>query len=341
MGRFLIRRLATGLFVLFTVVTVTFLLAAVVPSDPAEKWVGPHATAEQKAAARAELGLDKPLWTRYVNYIGNLLKGDFGVSILSKRPVAVELSEAIPNTLELVLWSVIVAFVIGLILGVYSATKENTAIDHFARFFSVGVISMPTFWVALILQIIFATKLHVLPLTGQMDTVLKLTNPLTRVTGFPILDSLLTGNWPVLGNLLSHFVLPLITLSTYSLGLTARMTRSILLEVLNEDYIRAGRAYGLKERQVIWGHAIRNVMGTVVTVLALSAGNALVNTFVIEAVFSWPGVGNYIARSVMNMDYPSIVGVTVMAAVAYVLLNLFADIVIALDPRVRHAQGGN
>lgn len=340
MGRFLLRRLATGVFVLFTVVTVTFLLAAVVPSDPAEKWVGPHATAEQKAAARVELGLDKPLSVRYVTYLGNLLHGNLGISILSKRPVATELKEAIPNTLELVVWSVVVAFIIGLILGVYSATKENTAADHVARFFSVGVISMPTFWVGLMLQIIFSTTLHLLPLTGQMDTILKLTNPLARVTGLPILDSLLTGNWVVLGNLMSHFILPLITLSTYSLGLTARMTRSILLEVLNEDYIRAARAYGLKERKVIWGHAIKNVMGTVVTVLALSAGNALVNTFVIEAVFSWPGVGNYIARSVMNLDYPSIIGVTVMAAIAYVLLNLFADIVIAMDPRVRHAQGG-
>lgn len=340
MGRFVLRRLASGFFVLFVVVTVTFLLAAVVPSDPAEKWVGPHATAEQKAAARIELGLDKPLLVRYVNYLGNLVRGDLGTSIVSHRPVAVELSEAIPNTVELVFWSVVLAFFVGLLLGVYSATKENTIVDHVARFASVGVVSMPAFWVALMLQIIFGSVLHWLPLTGQMDTVLKLTHPLTRVTGFPILDSLLTGNWPVLGNLLQHFILPLLTLSSFSLGLTARMTRSILLEVLNEDYIKASRAFGLKERVVIWRHAIKNVMGTVVTVLALSAGNALVNTFVIEAVFSWPGVGNYIARSVMNLDYPSIVGVTIFAAIAFVLLNLFADIVIALDPRVRHAQGG-
>jgi len=200
---------------------------------------------------------------------------------------------------------------------------------------------MPTFWVALMLQIVFSTRLGLLPLTGQMDTLLKLTNPLTRVTGFPLLDALLTGNWVVLGNLLHHFVLPLITLSSYSFGLTARMTRSILLEVLNEDYVRASRAYGIRERLVIWRYAIKNVIGTVVTVLALSAGYALVNTFVIEAVFSWPGIGNYIARSVLNLDYPSIIGVTLFAALAYVLLNLFADIVIAMDPRVRHAQGGS
>lgn len=341
MGRFLIRRMATGAFVLFVVVTVTFLLAAVVPSDPTDKWVGPHATAEQKAAARVELGLDKPLLTRYVTYLKNLVHGDFGVSITTHRPVAAELKDAIPNTVELVFWSVILAFLAGLVVGVYSATRENTLVDHAARFFSVGVISMPTFWVALMLQIIFSSKLHLLPLTGQVDTLLTLTNPLTRVTGFPIFDALITGNWPVLTNLLYHFILPLITLSSYSFGLTARMTRSILLEVLNEDYIRASRAYGLRERLVIWRYAIKNVMGTVVTVLALSAGYALVNTFVIEAVFSWPGIGNYIAQSVVNMDYPSIIGVTLFASLAYVLLNLFADIIVAMDPRVRHAQGGN
>jgi peptide/nickel transport system permease protein len=341
LGKFLARRLFTGAFVLFVVVTVAFLLAAVVPSDPAEKWVGPHATSEQKAAARIELGLDKPLVVRYVNYLVNLVKGDMGMSIVSHRPVSVELAEAIPNTLELVIWSVALAFLAGLFLGVYSAYKENTALDHFSRFFSISIISTPSFWLALILQIIFSSTLHWLPLTGQMDTVLKLTHPLTEVTGLPLLDSIITGNWTVAGNLALHMVLPVLTLSSFSLALTARMTRSILLEVLNEDYIRAARAYGLKERVVLWRHAIKNVIGTVVTMLALSAGNALVNTFVVEAVFSWPGVGNLIARSVMNLDYPAIIGVTVFAAIAYVLLNLVADIVIALDPRVRLAQGGN
>lgn len=340
MVKFVLRRLATGVFVLFAVVTLTFLMAAVVPSDPAQKWVGAHATEEQKAAARIELGLDKPLFERYVTYVGNLLRGDMGTSICSRRPVYVDLKEAIPNTIELVFWAVTFAFIIGLAIGVYSASNENTIIDHLARFYSVGIVSMPMFWVGLMLQIIFSSRLGLFPLTGQVDTIVRLTHPLTRVTGFAILDSVLTRNWPVFKNLLAHFVLPLLTLMSYSLGLTARMTRSMLIEILNEDYIRASRAYGISERIVIWRHAIRNVLGTVVTVLALSAGYALVNTFVIEAVFSWPGVGNYIARSVVNLDYPAIVGTTVFASISYVLLNLLADIVIALDPRVRHAQGG-
>jgi peptide/nickel transport system permease protein len=338
-GKYILHRVITGLFVLFVVVTVTFLLARVVPSDPAQKWVGAHATAEQKAEAIKELGLDKPLHIQYINYLKDLFKGDLGLSIVSHRPVRDELKDAIPNTLEIVFFSVILAFIIGLPVGVYSAVKQNTILDHLARFFSVGVISMPTFWVALMLQIILSTKLGWLPLTGQMDTILHITNPLQRITGFTILDSLLTGNWPVFTNVVWHSILPILTLMSYPFGLTARMTRSILLEVLNEDYIRASRAYGIKEGLVIWRYAVRNVIGTVTTVLTLSAGYALVNTFVIEAVFSWPGIGNYIARSVVNLDYPAIIGVTLFASLAYVILNLFSDIIIAMDPRVRYVEG--
>ena len=341
MGKYILQRLITGVFVLFFVVTVTFFLSHVIPSDPAQKWVGAHATDEQKAAARIELGLDKPLYIQYTSYLKNLVKGDFGISITSHRPVAIELKEAIPNTVELVALSIIFAFFLGLPIGVYSASKENTIFDHLGRLASVSVISLPVFWVALMLQIIFSTGLGLFPLSGQMDTIIKLTNPLQRVTGFSILDSLLTGNMEAFKNIISHYVLPILTLMSYPLGLTSRMTRSILLEVLNEDYIRASRAYGIKERLVIWRYAIKNVLGTIATVLALSAGYALVNTFVIEAVFSWPGIGNYLARSVVNLDYPAIIGVTLFASLSYIILNLIADIIIALDPRIRFTEGGN
>lgn len=339
MGRYILRRMVTGIFVLFVVVTVTFLLARVVPSDPAQKWVGAHATADQKAEAIKELGLDKPLTVQYSTYIKDLFKGNLGLSIVSHRPVSLELKEAIPNTIEIVFLSVILAFILGLPVGVYSAIKENTIFDHIGRFISVGIISLPAFWVALILQIVFSTKLGWFPLTGQIDTVLNLTNPLQRITGFVMLDSILTGNWPIFINVIRHSILPIITLMSYPFGLTARMTRSILLEVMNEDYIQASRAFGIKERLVVWRYAVKNVVGTVTTVLSLSAGYALVNTFVIEAVFSWPGIGNYIARSVVNLDYPAIIGVTLFASLAYVVLNLFSDIIIALDPRIRFAEG--
>lgn len=340
MGKYILTRTATGIFVLFAVVTFTFILSRIVPSDPAQRWVGAHATPEQKAEAIVELGLDQPLWTQYATFMKQLARGDLGVSIVSHRPVLDELKETVPNTLEIVILSVLLAFLLGLPAGVYSAVKENSFVDHIGRFVTVGVISVPSFWFGMMLQILFSNYLGWLPLTGQIDTIVKLTSPLQHVTGFMLLDSLITGNWPVFTNVLKHCILPILTLGGYSFGLTARMTRSILLEVLGEDYVRAARAWGVRERLVIWRFALKNVLGTVVTVLALSAGYALVSTFVIEAVFSWPGVGNYIALSVLNLDYPAIVGVTLFASLCYVILNLFADIVVALDPRVRFIEGG-
>ena len=339
MGKFIVKRIAGGILILIVAFTMVFFLSRVIPSDPALKWVGAHATKEQKEAAIIELGLDKPISEQYINYFKNLIKGNLGVSIVSKRPVALELKEAIPNTLELVFISVILAFLVGMPIGVYSANKENTIFDHTGRVFSVGILSMPTFVVALFLQMIFSTRLGLLPLTGQMETITKLMNPVETVTGFTMLDSFITGNWPAFKDILIHSVLPVLTLMSYPLGLTARMTRSILLEVMNEDYVRAERAYGIKERKIIWIYSIKNVIGTVITVLALSTGYTLVNTFVIESIFSWPGVGNYIGRSVVNLDYPAIIGVTLFAAIAYVILNMIADIIIALDPRVRVVGG--
>lgn len=341
MVKYILRRLGTGFFVLLFVVTITFFFTHIIPSDPAAKWVGAHATTEQKAAARIELGLDKPLHVQYVSYLKDMVKGDFGVSILTHRPVAQDLKEAIPKTLELVIISVVISFFLALPVGVYSAIKENTIIDHLGRFLSVSVISLPVFWVALMLQIIFSTYLKFLPLSGEMSTIIKITHPLKGVTGFSILDSLLTGNIEAFKDIILHSILPIFTLMAYPFGLTSRMTRSILLEVLNEDYIRASRAYGIKERLVIWRYAIRNVIGTIATVLALASGYALVNTFVIEAIFSWPGVGTYIARSVINLDYPAVIGVTLFASLSYVLLNLLADIILAFDPRIRYSGESN
>ena len=339
MGKFLLRRIFTGILVIFVVITITFVISRVIPSDPASKWVGAHATKEQKAAAIAELGLDKPIFEQYKIYLNSLLHGDLGTSITTHRPVLAEMKECIPNTLELVLLSTLLAFIIGLPVGVYSAVHENTLFDHLGRFFSIGIISMPSFWIALMLQIILATRLGWLPLTGQLDTMVSLLHPIKKVVGLPILDSILTGNWVALKSLMSHALMPVLTLMAYNLGLTARQTRSILLEVLNEDYINAARAYGIKERRVIWHSAVKNVLGTVTTVLALAIGNSLVATFVMESVFSWPGIGSYISNAVMNMDYPAIIGVTMFSALAYVLLNFLADLVVAIDPRTRFTGG--
>lgn len=332
---FILKRLALGLVVLWGVVTVTFFITRVIPSDPAAKWVGPRATPGQIAAARAELGLDQPLYIQYGKYLGQLLHGDLGRSLRSHQPVRDELLAYLPATIELVLLSTILAVLLGIPLGVLSASRQDRLVDHFSRIFSVGAVSLPTFWVGLFLQLVFYRWLGWMPLGDQLSTQVKLLYELPHITGFLLLDSLLTGNLAVFQDALVHMILPGITIALYPLGLVARMTRSALLEILNEDYIAAARSYGLPERLVLWRYALKNSLGPTVTVVTLSIGYTLVNTFLIEAIFSWPGIGNYISTAVISLDYPAIMGVTIFSAIAYVLLNLLADLIIALDPRVR------
>lgn len=321
--------------VLLGVITITFFLTRVIPSNPAAQWVGPRATQEQIDKATIELGLDKSLYVQFGKYFSDLTKGDLGNSLRTKQPIINELKTFIPPTLELVFLATILAILIGIPLGLNSAKKKDQPLDHFCRFFSVGAVSLPTFWVALFLQLIFFRWLNLLPLGGQLDTKIRIMHVIPNYTGLLLLDSLIDGNMVIFKDALKHMILPSITISLYPIGLVARMTRSALLEILGEDYIKAARSYGLKERIVLWRYALKNSLGTTITVLALSIGYTLVNTFLVEAIFSWPGIGSYIATAVMSLDYPAIMGVTIFSACAYTLLNLFADIIIALDPRVR------
>jgi len=307
----------------------------VVPSDPAAQWVGGRATLEQVEAAREELGLDKPIYVQLGRYIRDLLKGNLGYSLMTHQPVIKELKNRFPATLELVLISCIIALLIGLPLGVISAKAKNSWIDHFSRFFSIGAISIPTFWLALVLQLIFFMLLEVLPSGGQLSMRIKLFQDIPHVTGFMFLDSLITGNFAIFKDFLKHLILPAICVGAYTIGLVARMTRSALLEILSEDYIKAARSYGLSERLVLYSYALKNSLGPTVTVVTLSMGYAFMNTFLVESIFSWPGIGKYVADAVVCLDYPAIMGVTILAACAYVLLNLIADIIISFDPRVK------
>lgn len=335
MTKYIIKRLLLGCFVLMGVITITFFLTRVIPSNPAAQWVGPRATKDQIARATVELGLDQPLPVQFVKYLKDLSRGNLGYSLKTKQPVVQELKTYIPPTLELVFISTIIAVLIGIPLGLYSAKQKDKFLDHFCRFFSVGAVSLPTFWVALFLQLIFFRWLKVLPLGGQIDTRMKILHSLPNITGMLTLDSLLVGNWPLFVNAVKHMVLPAITISLYPIGLVARMTRSALLEILSEDYIKASRSYGLSENKVLWRYALKNSLGTTATVLALSIGYTLVNTFLVEAIFNWPGIGNYISTAVISLDYPAIIGITLFSAVSYVILNLVADLIIAIDPRIR------
>jgi len=316
-------------------VFVTFLLARVVPSDPAAKWVGPRATPEQIAKARIELGLDQPLYVQFGKYLADLLQGDLGNSLRTRRPIMQELKENLPSTIELVFISTLAAVFVGIPLGVISAKRKDEWLDHLSRLFSVGVVSLPTFWVGLILQLLFFRILNIFPLGGQLSTEIKLMMEIPKITGFITLDSLITGNFKIFFDALWHIVLPGITIGLYPVGLVARMPRSALLEILSADYITAARSYGLSERTVLWSYALKNSVGPTSTVVALSIGYTLVNTFLTESIFSWPGIGSYIATAVTGLDYPAIMGVTIFSAISYVILNLVADLIIALDPRVR------
>lgn len=335
MKAFIVKRLLLGILVLFGVIVTTFILTRVVPSDPAAKWVGPRATPQQIEAAKLELGLNKPLYVQFGKYLQDLLRGNLGYSLRTHQPVTRELQSYLPATVELVLLSTIFAILIGMPLGVLSAKRKDQWVDHLSRFFSVGAVSLPTFWVGLFLQLIFYRWLGILPLGDQLSMNVELVYNIPHLTGFLLLDSLITGNFLVFKDALLHIILPGITIAMYPIGLVARMTRSALLEILNEDYISAARSYGLPERMILWSYALKNSLGPTATVVTLSMGYTLVNTFLVEAIFSWPGIGNYIATAVISLDYPAIMGVTIFSAGAYVLLNLLADIIIALDPRVR------
>jgi peptide/nickel transport system permease protein len=335
MKKFILRRLFLGVIVLFGVAFLTFFLARVVPSDPAAKWAGPRATPDQIAKATVDLGLDKPLYVQFGKYLTDLTRGNLGNSLRTRRPITLELMESLPATIELVLISTLAAVFIGIPLGVISANKKDQLIDHLSRLFSIGVVSLPTFWIGLILQLIFFRTLGLFPMGGQLSTEIKIMMDIPKITGFITVDSLITGNFKIFSDALWHLVLPGITIGMYPVGLVARMTRSALLEILNEDYITAARSYGLSERVVLWSYALKNSVGATSTVVALSIGYTLVNTFLTESIFFWPGIGSYIATAVIGLDYPAIMGVTIFSAFSYVILNLIADIIIALDPRVR------
>ncbi len=335
MKSFIIKRLLLGIIVLFGVILTTFIITRVVPSDPAARWVGSRATPEQIKAAEIELGLDKPTYIQFGKYLLELSKGNLGYSLRSHQPVSQELKVLLPATLELVLLSTVFAVFLGIYLGVVSAKKKDHWIDHVSRFFSVGAVSLPTFWIALFLQLIFYRSLEWLPLGERLSMRIALLHDVPDITGFLLIDSIMTGNWVIFKDALIHLVLPGFTLALYPIGLVARMTRSALLEILNEDYIKAARSYGLSERIVLWSYALKNSLGPTATVVALSIGYTLVNTFLVESIFSWPGIGSYIASAVISLDYPAIMGVTIFSACSYVFLNLAADLIIALDPRVR------
>ncbi len=332
---FIILRTAASLLVLVGASIITFFLARVVPSNPAALYIGPKARQDEIDRVTKQLGLDRPLPVQYAIYMRELLHGDLGISIGTKRPVLQEITGRLPATLELLLAGMILAAVLGVPLGVLSARWQGRPPDVAVRTVSIMGVSMPAFYLGLLLQILFFRNLDLLPLAGRVSNDLRFTHPVETITHFIILDSILTRNWFALKDALRHIILPAMTLAAYPLGLIARMTRAAMLEVLEQDYIRTARAYGIKDHVIIYLYALKNAISPTLTVLGLTFAFALTGTFFVEIIFNWPGLGLFTVRSLLNVDYPAIMGVTLFGASGYVLINLVVDLLQAwIDPRI-------
>jgi peptide/nickel transport system permease protein len=336
MIRFTVKRALWLVVVLLGLCAITFVLSRIVPGDPASLYLGPRAKPEQVEYLRAQMGLDKPLYLQFLYYLRDLTQGDMGESLRTHRPVIAGIMDHLPASLELMFTAITIALLIGIPLGVVSAKKENTGLDHFSRLYAVGSTSLPSFWLAMLLQILFFRWLGLFPVGGRIDTVVGLVNPIEKITGFYVFDSLVTGNWPALKDALWHLVLPSFTLAAYSTGIITRMTRSTMLEVLREDYITTARSVGVSEKEILFVQGLRNALGPTLTAAGLCFAFMLTGTLFIEAIFFWPGLGTYISDAIFSNDYPVIMGVTILMASFYVAVNLIVDMLIAVvDPRIR------
>jgi peptide/nickel transport system permease protein len=334
--RYIARRIVLAIGVVAGVVILTFLIARIVPGDPAVSWAGPHAPPSQFAQVRRELGLDRPMVVQIIKYFEGVLTGHWGTSIHTHQPVLSDLGNAAPASLELVLAALLFAVAVGVPMGLISAARPGQLVDHTIRVGSIFGVSMPIFWMALIFQLLFFQKLHLLPVTGRYDPNVAFAHPLHAYTGMAVIDSLLSGNWPMLENSLSHLVLPTLVVAAYPAGVIARMVRATVLDTLGETHVQMVRALGFSERSVFARFAMKLAWSPVAAVIALVFAYSLVNTFLVESIFNWPGLGSYAAASIGSLDTPAITGVTLLIALVYVFANLIVDVVQAiLDPRIR------
>jgi peptide/nickel transport system permease protein len=333
---YIARRAALAVLVVTGVIILTFVIAHAVPGDPAATWAGPHATAAEIAQARRFLGLNRPLPVQLASYFAGITSGNWGVSIHTHQPVLSDLATAAPASLELVIAALIIAIAVSVPLGLVSARWPGRPADHAIRAGSILGVSMPIFWMALIFQLVFAQRLHLLPVAGEYAPGLLFTSPLAQHTGFDVVDALITGNWPMLGSTVSHLVLPALVVAAYPAGLIARMVRAQVLDTVGETHVQMARALGIPERAVFGRYLMKLAWNPVAAAIALVFGYSLVNTFLVESIFDWPGLGSYAASSVATLDTPAILGVTLFIAIVYVIANLVVDIVqAALDPRIR------
>jgi peptide/nickel transport system permease protein len=330
---YIAKRLLQLIPVLIGVAVISFSLIHLAPGDPARTIAGEHASEQTIQALQEKYGLDRPIHVQFWIWFRQVLRGDFGRSIVSNEFVIKEILDRFPNTVELTMFSMLIAIVVGFIAGVISASKQYSVLDYTTMGVALFGVSMPVFWLGIMLMMIFSVFFRVLPIGGRIDTMI----PFQRITGFYILDSIIKGNWAAFGSTLKYLILPSVALATIPMATIARVTRSSMLEVLRQDYIRTERAKGLSERAVIYKHAVRNAMLPVITVIGLNFGLLLAGALLTETVFSWPGIGRYVVKAVQMRDYPVVQGCVLFFSFMFVIVNLITDILyVLIDPRIKY-----
>ena len=334
MTRFIIRRILLALPVLLGIMTAVFILLQLIPGDPALALAGEKASVEQVERVREEFGLNRPLPVQYAYFLKSAFTLDFGASLRTHQPVASELRQFFGATMELSVAALCIALLIGIPAGVIAATHRATPLDYGTMLVALLGISTPVFWSGIVLIYILSFRLGLFPIGGIIGTGIKL----DHVTDAYVLDSILTRNWPAFWSSLHHLLLPAFVLATIPMAIIARMTRSSMLEVLGQDYLRTARAKGLKEQGIVVRHALKNALIPIVTAIGLQFGGLLSGAFLTETVFGRPGLGRYVVAAIGARDYPAIQGTVLVVAVVFVFINLLVDIAYAaIDPRVHYA----
>jgi peptide/nickel transport system permease protein len=332
-GSFLMVILLTYLGLL----AVTFFIGRVMPIDPVLAIVGDRAPEHVVQRVREELGLNKPLYQQFAIYMGKVVQGDFGTSVLTANPVLQDIRKTFPATIELATLGILIGAGFGVPLGVWAAVRRGGLADHAVRVMALVGYSVPIFWLGLMALVLFYAKLGWVGGPGRIDVAYEFT--VTRVTGIMLLDTAMAGEWDAFRNALSHLILPAALLGYFSLAYISRMTRSFMLNELAAEYIVAARAKGLSETRIIWRHALRNAMVPLVTVIALSYAGLLEGSVLTETVFAWPGLGLYITNSLQNADMNAVLGGTIVVGTVFIGLNLLSDALYRLlDPRTRDTR---
>jgi len=333
---FLITRLLLTIPMVLILVTMVFFVMRILPGDPIRSQLGPRVSADQAEAMRERLGLNRPLIVQYGDFLGKMITFNFGNALTQgERPIREEMAERFPATIELVTPAMLFTAVFGILSGAYAAEHRKSVQDYGIRLFSIVVYSIPIFFLGLIFQIIFSVRLGWLPLAGRMDTLM-LTS-FKSPTNFYIIDAIITQNWPALRSALLHLVMPAMTLGLALTGIFVRLTRVNMLEILQSDFITAGRARGLPERLLVYRHALRNTFIPVLTLLGLQFAILLAGAVLTETTFSWPGMGRYLVERIELRDYTAVQAVVAVFAMFVALVSLAMDVMYALvDPRIRY-----